>query len=73
MGTLSAGIAHEINNPLSFVLTNLNVLQKYQLEIINTIHKNETNKDIIDDFPILIEETIVGINRIKDIVNRLVV
>jgi len=35
LGTLSAGIAHEINNPLSFVSGNLNMLQEY----IDTLKK----------------------------------
>jgi len=30
LGLLAAGIAHEINNPMSFVISNLSSLQKYQ-------------------------------------------
>ena len=30
IGTLAAGIAHEINNPIAFILSNLGTLQKYR-------------------------------------------
>jgi two-component system NtrC family sensor kinase len=33
LGRLAAGIAHEINNPMSYITTNLNVLQKYIVTI----------------------------------------
>ena len=32
MGILSAGVAHEINNPLSFIKSNLNTLQQYYFD-----------------------------------------
>ncbi len=34
LGSLSAGIAHEINNPLAFVISNINALNKYSEEYI---------------------------------------
>jgi signal transduction histidine kinase len=33
LGRLAAGIAHEINNPMSYITTNLSVLQKYVVTI----------------------------------------
>jgi signal transduction histidine kinase len=37
IGQLSAGIAHEINNPLSFVMSNTNTLQKYLSNIMQLL------------------------------------
>lgn len=73
IGILSAGIAHEVNNPLAFLLTNLEVLKQYEKKI-NSELKNSTNNDlsfILDDLPNLIDESLIGLNRIKDIVNGL--
>ena len=85
IGTISAGIAHEINNPLSFLLTNSEVLKEYMVTIIDYINKLEEgfgdndqkekikeNIDyIIKDTPILMKESLEGIERIREIINGL--
>ena len=85
IGTISAGIAHEINNPLSFLLTNSEVLKEYMVAIIDYIGKLENgfsesdprekikeNIDyIIKDTPTLMKESLEGIDRIREIINGL--
>jgi len=56
IGTLAAGVAHEINNPMGYISSNLRMLLKYY----------EKNKNFYTDIQKLIEEQIKD----KDIVDR---
>jgi len=72
LGELSTGIAHEINNPLSFVISNLQSLKKYFETIRQTLELKETpSKEIIDDIPLLMLETETGLNRVKKLVEEI--
>ncbi len=75
IGLLSTGIAHEINNPTTFIRSNLQLLKEYikrltpRLDDLNDPRNQETLKNIlVNEFPKMIEEALRGTDRIKDIV-----
>ncbi len=59
LGNLSAGLLHEINNPLNYTMTALEIIKNDPL-----LNQDKDNKEIIED----IEE---GMNRIKLIITDL--
>lgn len=64
LGGLSIGIAHEINNPLSFIISNFRTLKKYT----EALKSGQNSEEIIKDIPQLIDETEEGLLRVKKIV-----
>ncbi|MDR2852178.1 MAG: PAS domain-containing protein [Burkholderiaceae bacterium] len=86
LGRLVAGVAHELNNPISFVLGNVHALNRYLTrlsEYLSAVHDG-ANADalaalrqrlridhLLADIPSLIEGTLEGANRTTDIVNGL--
>ncbi|MDD5028195.1 MAG: ATP-binding protein [Rhodoferax sp.] len=86
LGRLVAGVAHELNNPISFVLGNVHVLQRYSKRVaqyLQAVHqtdlppalqalRQELRIDrLLDDLPSLMEGTIEGAQRTTEIVNGL--
>jgi two-component system, NtrC family, sensor histidine kinase HupT/HoxJ len=86
LGRLVAGVAHELNNPISFVLGNVHVLKRYAdrlAQYLDAVHANETGDALaalrqslridrlLADLPPLIEGTIEGAERTRDIVDGL--
>lgn len=85
LGQLAAGIAHEINNPISFVSSNLGTLEKYiatlQQAIDAQVSPSPSNrytaaeKDEIEfireDLPHLLQESLDGVARVRQIVQDL--
>jgi signal transduction histidine kinase len=69
LGMLTAGVAHEINNPLAYMLSNLN----YVNEELSTLAEKgepfsgERARDILD----ALSETLSGSSRVRDIVKDL--
>jgi two-component system sensor histidine kinase HupT/HoxJ len=86
LGQLVAGVAHELNNPISFVLGNVHALQKYAQRIqryLDAIHAGEDPArlaalrrelridHVVRDLQPLIEGTIEGAERTRTIVDGL--
>ncbi|MBX9869132.1 MAG: PAS domain-containing protein [Burkholderiaceae bacterium] len=86
LGRLVAGVAHELNNPISFVLGNVHALKRYSTRLatyLDTLHepaqaeaaaelRSKLRIDhILHDLPSLIEGTLEGAQRTTDIVNGL--
>ena len=69
IGTLAAGIAHEINNPLGFLISNLESLKDYACSL-NPADTAPGKDDpvLIDDLKAMTEESLEGAKRIKRIV-----
>lgn len=85
LGQLVAGIAHEINNPMTYVMANVEIMEQYSQsmkefvedcdkENILNIHALKKKHDIdyiLEDFSSLQKATLEGGERIKKIVSEL--
>ena len=63
VGRLAAGVAHEVNNPLAFVMANLHVLQRETSAAGVAMPGPELQE--------LLAETAVGLERIRQVVSDL--
>jgi two-component system sensor histidine kinase HupT/HoxJ len=86
LGRLVAGVAHELNNPISFVLGNVYSLQRYTSRLaryLAAVHRGATPEElsalraelridrVIEDLQPLIDGTIEGAERTRAIVDGL--
>jgi two-component system sensor histidine kinase HupT/HoxJ len=86
LGRLVAGVAHELNNPISFVFGNVHALRRYEERMIRYIETLEARVDrdelkslreelnierILADMGPLIDGTLEGAERVSEIVQEL--
>ena len=72
VGVLAAGIAHEVNNPLGFLISNLESLKDYARALAKIVPAdNPKNKTILEDLSAISAESLEGALRIKKIVSDL--
>ncbi len=86
LGRLVAGVAHELNNPISFVFANMHALKKYALRVrqyleavnagtqgedLQTLRKELKIDRMLTDIEPLIDGTLEGATRASEIVQDL--
>jgi len=86
LGRLVAGVAHELNNPISFVYGNVHALERYRKRLttyLSAIHQGASEEKrealrqelridrMLEDLSSLIEGTVEGAERVSEIVKSL--
>lgn len=80
IGQLAAGVAHEINNPIGYVYSNVGTLEGYMDQLIarlkaslgqGVLEADAGLRELVEDLPALLGETREGLDRVRKIVQDL--
>jgi len=79
IGQLAAGVAHEINNPVGFVTSNIGTLKSYADTLFELVEQSATAEQrskadfdfMKEDTEALLRESMDGLRRVRDIVQAL--
>jgi PAS domain S-box-containing protein len=73
VGSLAAGLAHEINNPLAFVASNLHQIHRvasFSAAELGAFDKSRAAE--LGELPEVVTETLEGVERIAEIIGRII-
>jgi signal transduction histidine kinase len=72
LGIFTAGLAHEINNPLNFISGSLNALNTLQAQLIkNAGDASSGQEELLQQIDAVVEKSFEGVNRATDIITKL--